>query len=607
MKKSKTTFDADEFLARLTSHSGVYRMLDENQQILYIGKAKNLKKRVSTYFQRALNRRIQQMVSQIANIEITVTNTEAEALILENTLIKTHAPKYNILLRDGKGYPYIFISDDTYPRLSSHRGARKAKGQYFGPYPSVKSVKATLDLLQKIFPIRQCENSYYAARSRACLQYQIKRCSAPCVKLIRVEDYAKDVQNTADFLRGKTQVIQKRLVKQMEMAADELHFEQAALYRDQIQALQQIQEKQYVSNDKGDLDIIACALESGSCCIQLFFIRGGRNLGNKVFYPKVPTESTIEQVISAFIARHYFGKQAIKELLVSHLPDDHVLLEEILSEQWQQPFKISEKVRGTRAKWLQIANKNAEFALKSHLASKKSSQAATKALAKALGIKKPLKRMECYDISHTSGERTVASCVVFNENGAVKADYRRFNIKNITAGDDYAAMAQVLTRRYQRIIKEDGKMPDILFIDGGRGQLSAVVKVLKPLGVLDDLMLVAVAKGADRKAGLEQLFLRDQATPIILPSHSPALRIIQQIRDESHRFAITGHRLQRAKVRKTSTLEHIAGIGAKRRQNLLRHFGGIQALKTAGVDDISKVQGISQSLAEKIYATFHAE
>jgi len=599
-------FDSPDFLKQLTQRPGVYRMLDKKSQILYIGKAKNLKKRVSNYFQKALNSRIQQMVGQIANIEITVTQTEAEALILENTLIKKHRPKYNVLLMDGKGYPYIYISNDDYPRISLHRGKKKSQGEYYGPFPNTQSVKKTLDLLQKIFLLRQCENSFFKHRTRACLQYQIKRCSAPCVDLISPEKYQQDIVNTRYFLTGKSQLLKDRLIIQMQQAADNLQFEQAAIYRDQIQHLQQIQQQQIVSAEKGDLDIIACAIQSNLSCVQHFYIRAGHNLGNKVYYPKIPSGTNEEQVISAFISRHYLGKQVINEILVSHSPDDKTLLETVLSQQSGKACYIKENVRSERAKWLLMAKNNAKLALNAYATSKTSAFNATQALQKALNLSKPIKRMECYDISHTSGELTVASCVVFDAYGAVKSDYRRFNITGITGGDDYAAMHQALTRRYQRIIKGEGKMPDILFIDGGKGQLSVAAKVLKTLNITN-LCLVGVAKGENRKAGLERLFLLDRQTPIILAPDSAALRVIQQIRDEAHRFAITGHRARRAKARKTSVLEEIAGVGAKRRQNCLRYFGGIEALKTAGIDDIARVDGISKKLATQIYVALHGE
>ncbi len=599
-------FDSKAFLRQLTQCPGVYRMLDQKDYILYIGKAKNLKKRVSSYFQQAQNSRIQQMVADIAHIEIITTQSEAEALILENNLIKKHRPKYNILLKDSKGYPYIYISDDIYPRISLHRGKKKSKGCYFGPYPNTHSVKETLVLLQKTFLIRQCENSVFQHRSRPCLQYQIKRCSAPCVDLIERQAYQQDIEHARYFLEGKNIELKATLMEKMDQAAIQLNFEQAAKYRDQIRDLQRIQEKQYISTEKGDVDIIACALENGLSCIQLFYIRAGRNLGNKVYYPKNSAMTTPEHIISAFISRHYLGAQAVKELLVSHQPEDKQLLETVLSKQWGQACQIKHQVRSTRAKWLEMAKNNAQLALKAYSSSKINTFNATQTLQSLFSLKNPIKRMECYDISHTSGECTVASCVVFNAYGALKSDYRRFNIEGITGGDDYAAMRQVLTRRYQRILKEKNKRPDIIFIDGGKGQLAAAADILKTFK-MSHICLVGIAKGENRKAGLEKLFLLEHPTPIILPSDSPTLRIIQQIRDEAHRFAITGHRARRAKSRKTSILESIAGVGVKRRQNCLRHFGGLEALKSAGIDEIARVEGISKAIAIKIYTAFHGE
>ncbi len=600
-------FDPKPFLETLTCRPGVYRMLDEEAKPLYIGKAKDLKRRVSSYFTRSLNMRIQSMVSQIKGIEVTVTHTEAEALILENTLIKSLKPRYNILLRDDKSYPYIYLANDQpFPRLTWHRGAKSGSGRYFGPYPNIGSMRENLRLLQKLFPVRQCEERFFRNRSRPCLQYQIKRCTAPCVGLITQEDYSKDVQDATLFLEGKAAQVTDHLIERMEQASAQLEFEQAARYRDQIAALRRIQEKQYVSGERGDLDILAAAVKGGVACVQLFFIRAGRNLGNKVFFPKTPDGAQERAVLSAFMAQYYIGKEVPPRVIVNRMPDEAGLLTEVLAEQAGRRVEITDRVRGERMRWLQMAQQNTSLALDARLASKAGLRARLDALQQALDLDEPPVRMECFDVSHTGGEQTVASCVVFDEQGALKSDYRRFNIEGITPGDDYAAMEQALNRRYRRIQAEEGRLPDILFIDGGRGQLSAAASVLDELGV-QGVTLVGIAKGAGRKPGLEQLFLFGQQAPIILPPNSPALHLIQQIRDEAHRFAITGHRQRRGRSRKTSVLEEIPGIGPKRRQRLLRQFGGLQELARAGVDDLSRVEGVSRRLAQQIYEAFHGD
>ncbi len=597
-------FDHKAFLKTLTHRPGVYRMLDGEGRVLYVGKAKDLKRRVSSYFQRAGNRRIQAMVAQIRDIQIVVTHTEAEALLLENNLIKELKPRYNILLRDDKSYPYIHLSDDEFPRISFYRGARKGGGRYFGPYPSGGAVRETLYLLQKLFPVRQCENSYYSNRSRACLQYQIKRCTAPCVGLVSREDYMRDVRDIVLFLEGKTHDVVDGLVARMEQASAALEFEEAARYRDQIEAIRKVQERQYVSGEKGDLDIVACAIAEGQACVQLFFIRQGRNLGNRQFFPRGVKGRDEGEVLSAFLGQYYLGRQLPGEILLSHAPRDKELLQQALSEQAGRKLALRVSPRGERARWLKMAVQNAEVALKARLSGSANARLRLEALQEALGLDEPPARMECFDISHTAGEKTVASCVVFNAEGPLKSDYRRFNIEGITGGDDYAAMAQALRRRYTRIMNGEGSLPDILFIDGGKGQLATAADILEELGV-HGVLLVGVAKGPERRAGLEQLFLLEHQHPLILDAHSPALHLIQHIRDEAHRFAITGHRQRRNKARTRSVLEDIPGIGQKRRQQLLRQFGGLQGLSRAGIEDIATVDGISTRLAEKIYQAFH--
>lgn len=600
-------FDARAFLRTLSSRPGVYRMLNAAGEVIYVGKARNLVKRVSSYFLRSVSApKTRALVSQIANIEVTVTHTENEALILENNLIKELRPRYNVLLRDDKSYPYIFLSADQFPRLAYHRGPKRARGKYFGPYPSAGAVRDTLNLLQKLFRVRQCEDSFYSNRSRPCLQYQIKRCTAPCVGYVTAEEYGEDVRHATLFLEGKDSQVIDELVRQMEAASAKLEFERAAHYRDQIASLRRVQERQYVSGAGGDLDVIVSACEKGAGCVQVVFIRGGHQLGNKTFFPGHTQDADAAEILAAFLPQYYLGKQVPTEILVNQPLEDQQLLEEVLGEQAGRKVTISHNLRGDRARWVQMAVTNVEDSLRRHLASKSGMRQRYEALQDALGLDGIPQRLECFDISHTMGEATVASCVVFNDEGALKSDYRRFNIEGITGGDDYAAMHQALTRRYTRLKEGEGKLPDILFIDGGKGQLAEARKVLEELQV-SDVVLVGVAKGPERKPGLETLFLYGHDQPIILPTDSPALHLIQQIRDEAHRFAITGHRQRRAKARSKSPLEGIPGVGPKRRRDLLKQFGGWQEVARAGVDDMLKVKGISRDLAQKIYDAMHPE
>ncbi len=608
---SKPAFDAEHFLQELTSKPGVYQMQDAAGIVIYVGKAKNLKKRVSSYFRKTgQTPKTQVMVSQIANIEILVTHTESEALLLENNLIKNLKPRYNILLRDDKSYPYIFLSDqDKFPRLAFHRGARKKKGRYFGPFPNGHSVKSSLNLLQKLFPVRQCEDSFYKNRSRACLQYQIKRCSAPCVGLVSEADYAEDVRHTILFLEGKSNQVIDELIKRMDEAAAQLEYEKAAIHRDQIVSLRRLQETQYVSNEKGDLDVIAIEYQQGIACIQVFFIRDGLNLGNKSFFPKNARHQTVSELLSAFIAQFYLSSLKTDRLipsliLVSHPFEDQALIETVLKEQSGHKIEIRDKVRGERLRWLQMAQANAQTALLSRLSNKASVVERFEELQKALNMDTVPERLECFDISHSSGEATVASCVVFDQSGPLKSDYRRFNIDNITPGDDYAAMHQALTRRYIRAAKGEGKLPDLLVIDGGKGQVKQARDVLEELQ-LNSVRIIGITKGEGRKAAHDTLLLSETNEKVILPLNSKAMHLLQHIRDEAHRFAITGHKTRRAKARKTSQLEKISGLGPKRRQELLKQFGGLQEVARAGVEDLAKIKGISKSLAQKIYDHFH--
>ena len=597
-------FDPKPFLRTLTHRPGVYRMLNAAGEVLYVGKAKDLRRRVGSYFTRSSNRRIQTMVAQIRDIQVVVTHTEAEALLLENNLIKELKPRFNVLLRDDKSYPYIYLSGDAFPRLAFHRGAKASSGRYFGPYPSAGAVRETLQLLQKLFPVRQCEDSYFRNRSRPCLQYQIHRCTAPCVGLVSAADYARDVHDTELFLEGRAGDVVDRLADRMEEAATALEFERAGRYRDQISALRRVQERQYVSGERGDLDIVACAVDAGVACVQVFYIRHGRNLGNKSYFPRMAEDASAADVVSAFVAQRYLDGAVPGEILVSHRPADTPVLEEALSAQAGRRVRILDRLRGERARWLQMAEQNARIALDSRLASSAGARLRVETLQAALSLDEAPGRMECFDISHISGEQTVASCVVFDGEGPLKSDYRRFNIRDVTPGDDYGAMRQALQRRYQRLQAGDGQLPDILFIDGGKGQLGAAAEVLDELAV-SGVLLVGVAKGPDRRPGMEQLFLLGRDTPLILPAQSPALHLVQQIRDEAHRFAITGHRQRRSATRNRSVLEDIPGIGPKRRQRLLKAFGGLQGLARAGVEDIATVEGVSRALAKQVYEAFH--
>lgn len=600
-------FDPKVFHKTLTSRPGVYRMLDAGGKVLYVGKAKDLKRRVGSYFTRGLNLRLQRMVSQIAAIEVTVTQTEGEALLLENNLIKALRPRYNVLLRDDKSYPYIYLTtQQDFPRLAFHRGARSKQGRYFGPYPSAGALRETLQLLQKVFPVRQCEDAFYRNRSRACLQYQIKRCTGPCVGLVSEAEYHQDVESTILFLEGRANLAIDGLIRRMEEASETLEFEQAARFRDQIATLRRIQERQYVSGESGDLDIVAMSLEGGIVCVQVFFVRGGRSLGNKTFFPKVPEGEEEASVLTAFLTQYYLGKQIPPEIVVQRPPKDAKVLEEVFSAQADRRVAIRSRVRGERARRLKMAAGNAKLALESRLASQSGFLERLEALREELELDEVPQRLECFDISHTGGECTVASCVIFDQSGPRKSDYRRFNIEGIVPGDDYAAMEQALTRRYTRVKEGEVQRPDVLFIDGGKGQIGKVAGVLQELGI-SGMTLVGVAKGPERKPGLEQLWLSGRKHPFILPGNSSALHLIQQIRDEAHRFAVTGHRQRRAKARNTSMLEEIAGIGPRRRQRLLKQFGGLQELSRAGVEDIARVEGISQVLAQQIYEAFHGE
>ena len=610
MVDSEGSFDSKAFLKTVPHKPGVYRMLSADGTVLYVGKAKDLRNRVSSYFRSNLvNSRIYSMVKQIRDVQITLTNTEAEALLLESNLIKKHYPRYNILLRDDKSYPYIYLSAHRYPRLTFHRGARKGKGQYFGPYPSAGAVRETLNLLQKLFLVRQCEDSYFSNRSRPCLQYQIERCSAPCTQEISKQDYQQGVRHTVQFLQGKSQQVINELVQLMDQSSVRLEFEQAALYRDQIEKLRQVSQQQSISGGQGDVDVIACQFASNTASVQVLTIRKGNNLGNKNFFPKVPDYYKDEEInesiiIASFIAQYYMGREIPAEVILSHKPNYLETLQEMLSLKAERKVGLSYRLRGDRSRWVEMALQNAQYALNTHLASKAGIQKRVLALQNELNLDYIPARMECFDISHTMGEATVASCVVFGLEGAIKSEYRRYNIKGIVGGDDYAAMKQVLGRRFKKVKEGDTKLPDIVFIDGGKGQVSQAIQVLQDLQI-SGVDIIGVTKGEGRRQDMDTLTIGKQK--IMLPAHSSALHLIQQIRDEAHRFAITGHRQRRQKTRNTSPLEGIEGLGPKRRQSLLKQFGGIRAITRASVDELSKVKGISASLAQKIYDVFHSE
>jgi len=606
--ESGRQFDSKAFLRTLTSRPGVYRMLGEQGEILYVGKARNLKKRVASYFRNSgLAPKTQALMRQMSAVDVTVTNTEAEALILENNLIKTHRPRYNVLLRDDKSYPFIYLStEQTYPRLALHRGVRRGKGRYFGPYPDAGAVRESLHLLQRMFRVRQCQDSFFRNRSRPCLQYQIKRCNAPCVGLISPQDYAQDVHHTVLFLEGKSSALNDELVEKMEQAASSLDFEQAAVFRDQIASLRRVQERQYVSGESGDLDIVACVLSGGLACVQVFFVRKGVNLGNKIFFPKIPADSSHEDVLSAFIAQYYLAHPVPEKILMNCEPEGEAVLAEVLSEKAGRKVVLAHRVRGEKARWLQLGVQNAEQALAARLSSQAGMSRRLQLLQQVLRLDELPSRIECFDISHTQGEGTVASCVVFDREGPRKSDYRRFGIRDIVPGDDYAAMQQALLRRYTRIKKEDAKLPEVVLIDGGKGQLSSAQQVMEELQI-DEMLLVGVSKGPERKPGMEILHIPSQQRHFGLEPSSPALHLIQQIRDEAHRFAITGHRQRRARARAVSPLEAIPGVGPRRRQQLLKQFGGMQEVARAGVEDLCGVPGISRTLAQQIYDAFHGD
>lgn len=597
-------FDPRNILASLPLLPGVYRYYDSKGNVLYVGKAKQLKKRVSSYFQKTnISPRIRLMISHIARIETTVTRSEAEALLLENNLIKSLKPRYNILFRDDKSYPYIVLTGHQFPRLTYFRGLPNKQHQYFGPYPNSQAAKESSQLLQKIFRIRTCEDSVFTNRTRPCLLHQIHRCTAPCVNLISAEDYQTNIRIAVSLLKGRHQEVEQTLRDSMEQAAAAQHYEQAAVLRDQLRDLHVVQQKQFVESTGSatDADIVAIVQLDGNVCVNLAMVRGGRHLGDKSFFPEHAEGLAINEVSDAFIAQHYLNR-SVPPLLILNTECGDETLEQLLSEQTGQAVRLMQGSTGERKQWLEMAARNALLALQQRAMQQGGQQLRLDKLRELVGIP-DLQRIECFDISHTLGEATQASCVVYENLEMRSAQYRRYNITGITPGDDYAAMRQALTRRYEKLAAGEGARPDLILIDGGLGQLHIAMEVMGELG-LNDLALVGVAKGVERKAGMEQLIFPDgQATR--LSSDNPALHLIQQVRDEAHRFAITGHRAKRGKARVTSSLVEIIGVGDKRRRNLLAHFGGLREVQQASIEQLCQVDGISKALAEKIYQQLH--
>ena len=614
LSESNIQFDHNAFLASVTEQAGVYRMYNNEQIVIYVGKAKQLKKRLTSYFRKDVGSvKTKALVKQICAIDVTVTHTEGEALILENNYIKKYQPKYNILLRDDKSYPYLLITDHTHPKLGLHRGGKKIKGEYFGPFPTVGAVWESLRLMQKLFPIRQCEDSYYRARSRPCLQHQLGRCSAPCVDKVTPEEYSHQVKLAKLFLKGKSSQVIDELVKQMETSSNELNFEMAAKYRDQIVTLRKVQQQQHVSGVASEMDVVGLYRFKSQACVHLLFIRDHKILGSKSYFPAVPAQTDDADIIQAFISQHYLGNEVgqggiPKEIVVPEIFDNLSEIVPLLTKQAEHEVKISTKVRSERAQYLKLACTNAQNALITRNSHKESMKARFAALNEVFELNNGINRIECFDISHTMGQQTIASCVVFNQEGPLKSDYRRYNVHGITPGDDYAAMAFALNKRYGKV-KTTENLPDIVFIDGGKGQLAKAETFFAELSASVNLeaipLLVGVAKGESRKPGLETLILAGSHQLISLPATSSALHLVQHIRDESHRFAITGHRAKRQKASKQSTLESIEGIGAKKRQAVLKYLGGLQEVKQADKATLEKVPGISGILAQNIYDAFH--
>ncbi len=604
--KTESLFDGKKFARRLPTGPGVYQMRDADGTALYVGKAANLRKRVASYFDaRPKIERIMRMVAQIHSIEVSLARSEAEALLLENEWIKSLKPRYNVLLKDDKSYPWVMLgSDHEYPRIAFHRGARDKHKQYLGPYPSATSVRESINLIQKLFLLRNCDDSYFSHRTRPCLQYQIKRCTAPCVDLVSPAAYGLQVKDALLFLRGHSQKVITRLITRMEQAAVTQQYEQAAHYRDQINHLKQMQARQFVASGNGDLDIIALARLQRSCAIEVISVRGGHSLGQRNYFPTQSEGHTEAEILQAFLGQYYRERQPPPELIISHPVPLHDLLADAFSERCGRRVRIQPHPRGHRREWLEMAGRNALNAL--HMRSTEASRISRQFedLAGLLLLEDIPQTIECFDISHTSGHKTVASCVVFGPDGPIKSSYRRYNLKGFKPGDDYAAMREVLGRRYRRLQKEDGHMPDLIMVDGGKGQLGIAMEVLADCG-LADIPLMGVAKGPSRRAGYEEWVLPVAPHSLQPGPESSASHLVQQIRDEAHRFAITGHRGRRQKATVQSVLEDIPGVGARRRRALLTHFGGIQGVRKAGVEELMGIPGISRQLAKRIFKALH--
>lgn len=602
------SFNSRDFLGSVSESPGVYRMLDEQGETLYVGKARRLKARLASYFRGALNTKTQALVGRIADIQVTVTNSETEALLLEQTLIKELRPPYNVLLRDDKSYPFVFVTDrHPFPALEYKRArTRRDDGRYLGPYPSSGAVRESLSLMQKIFRIRNCEDSVFAHRTRPCLQYQIQRCSAPCVGYISETDYRRDLEHAVMCLEGRSEAVTRELSEAMEAASARLDFEEAARLRDQVQHLRQMQQRQFVDTGGGDADVFALASRPGALCISVLTVRQGRLLGARHHAPANGLDLSPEALLGDFISQFYLGqaREVPAEVITSLPVPDADLIARALGERAGKRIRLTDQVRGHRAQWRELARTNAEQQLASQLASQNQLSRRFTALREALALADSPRRLECFDISHSHGEAAVASCVVFDENGPRKSDYRRFNIEGVAAGDDYAAMRQALTRRFKQSKDGKGETPDILIVDGGKGQLNMAREVFAELGITG-ILLLGVAKGTTRKAGLETLLVETPDRPLDLDATSPALHLIQHIRDESHRFAIAGHRARRDKARRTSTLQDIPGVGPRRRRELLRFFGGLHGVKQASRDELARVPGISATLAETIHRALH--
>jgi excinuclease ABC subunit C len=604
MTQARTPFDGKAFVRGLSTAPGVYRMLAADDSVLYVGKAGALKKRVASYFSATPKSTwTMAMLSQVARMEVTVTRTEAEALLLENQLIKSLKPRYNVLLRDDKSYPYVLLTQEPWPRLAMHRGARAVPGRYFGPYPSVVAVRDTLNLMHKLFRLRSCEDSVFRNRSRPCLQYQIGRCSAPCVGLVQARDYAESVRRVGLFLDGRSDELATELDQAMAASSARLDFEEAARVRDLIATIRKLQARQYVDGRAADLDVLACAMHGTHACVLLLAFRDGRNLGTRAFFPKTNGVDNPAEVLAAFVSQYYAEQPPPGEIVLDRDIEDRELLQDAMSAAAGKRVQLKASVRGERAGYLDLARRNAELALATELGSHAAQQLRLTSLRDLLGLAELPQRIECFDISHTMGEATVASCVVFDGEGPARGQYRRYNITGIEPGDDYAAMHQALERRFRRAVEENGVLPDLLLIDGGAGQVAQAHVVLADLGI-GSVVVVGVAKGPARRPGDEELLLPD-GRALRPGAESPGLQLIQQVRDEAHRFAITGHRGRRQKARNSSKLEDIPGIGPRRRGNLLRHFGGLAGLKAAGAEEIARVDGINSALAERIYASLH--